>query len=413
MPSSVTVRSTARQDTSRQEVEESVVRLCDLAHQLAANPSSSSVDDWEEQLLCVVDHCLAFERDFMLKVALERSLPDAEAYQLLLSHIEEAASNPVVNLGDKLVDARILTIPVMLETDKGYTGGRIERCGTFEALCNSTKRAGIIGDESSVILVNYLYHPRELLRLAPSEVSQLAQCVVDGRQAKERPCRPHLGQAGWPQQVVAANSGTIVTLGYLLAVVLDDPKASRIPDDAEVKRLYARSLQWRKIAAPLAASALDRPNRSVRVAGLEPFYEGLRLGQTALLNLHLRWQMAMLLRKHGMSPKAMAVVVSAHGEKSKVSEVRLTATSKLDGSLILTHSLPLSGIDTALHAFARVMSCMNQAGIEDVALVPEVQPLKAPDGSGGDLFMKVRPRDVFNPTNDPSVEGAACSHKFH
>lgn len=414
MPSSATTQSKHRLGTARSAVEASAVRLCESVRHLVQEPPGLDVDEWEEQLLCLVDECIESGNDDVLAAALDKCAEEERAFEQLLFHIEDAAANPIVNVDDKLVDARLIAIPILLTSRSDVRGGRFERSANFEALCHSTERAGLIGPRGSVVFMNYLYHSRELSELPPSRVSHLAQGILDARTGKERVSRTTLGQRGWPSQGKVPKGASMVMLCYLLAVVLDDPKATRIPagtSETEAARRRAHAEQWREIADPLVAGALDMENGAAHVLGFEPFHEGLRRGLTSYLDMNLHCELAGALVARGMQPKALSVVISAHGDKSCVSEVHVSASSRLDGALILGHVLPVDGLDDALEAFTRIGHCLNAVGVEEVAIVSEVQPLHADDDSGERVFLATKV--VEADTGDAPMPEGQGARRFH
>jgi hypothetical protein len=403
-----------RQSRARHATEASATRLHDLVRQRIQMPQAADVDEWEEELERLVDECLENGRDDVLVLALDKLAGDEAALAQLIFYIEDAAANPAVNVDGYLVDASLMAIPLLISSHSTALGGRFERSANFEALCNSTRRAGLVDSGESVFFVNYLYHPKELAEMPPSQVSHLAQFILDARAGGDRIRPTKLGQRGWPKLAPLPDGASTVLLGYLLAVVLDDPKASRIAagtEESAVELRQAQADRWRGIADPLVAGALGAANGAAHVLGFEPFYHGLRDGLKAFLDMGLHCELAGALVERGMPPKMVSVVISAHGDKSGVREVRVLASSRLDGAPLLGHVLPVGGIDDAFEAFSRIGQCLRAAGVEEVSIVPQVRPMVA-DGSEEEALLAagVEVPDFGEVSVMPEQKG---SHRLH
>lgn len=389
---------------ARSAFEAAADELQVLARMLAFGSESPLWDDSQEQMLHLIHEALRDENDVLLARALEQTSHDGPALEQLLRHIEDVAGNPVVSFRGQMADAQVIVIPVLVTQHPSRGGGSFAYSADFEALASSIRGAGLVSTDATVVLLNYLYHPRELARLLPSQVSRVAQDVLDAQSGGPSSSPGARGQTGWPPQEDVPLGTSRATLCCLLAVVVGERAPWRVGEDlsqeANDQKLAAIEV-WARTAVPPLAACLNLSRRSVHVLGFDSFFEGLRFGLKCFPDLCVHTELAAMLSEHSMEPNALSILLCCYGDIVQAREVRVSAVSRLDGALLLGKVLHVEGNEDAGDTIMRLTRCLRFCGIEDIGVLPEVQPL----GQGGEveepIFLTLRDVERVSGVRNP------------
>ena len=102
-----------------------------------------------------------------------------------------------------------------------------------------------------------------------------------------------------------------------------------------------------------------------------------------------------------MEPNALSILLCCYGDIVQAREVRVSAVSRLDGALLLGKVLHVEGNEDAGDTIMRLTRCLRFCGIEDIGVLPEVQPL----GQGGEveepIFLTLRDVERVSGVRNP------------
>jgi hypothetical protein len=377
------------------ESEAAADELSLLARLLAFGPEAPLWEDSQERMLQVIRQAIREGNDNLLARALELTSQESTALEQLLWHIEAVAANPTVIIRGQAGAARLVVVPILITPAPTLQGRSIEHGAAFEALAGSIEDTCLVSAGGSVVLVDYLYHPTELASFLPSQLSRLAQHVLEAKQNEVSDFSVALRQAGWPSQKDRLPEASTSALGCLLAVVVEEPTALQprnVSSDEAEEQVIAAIEAWAPSANDLLAACLNLDSGSVHVLGFDSFFDGLRFALKCLRELGLHSELALTLSERSIMPRALTILLSSYGDVGEAREVRLSVASRLDGTLLLGRAVPVEGNENAIDTIMRITRCLRYCGIEDIGVVPEVQPLEQGADAGKRVFLV--PRDV-------------------
>lgn len=389
-PESSTFPVSAGRNAALPESEAAADELSLLARLLAFGPEAPLWEDSQERMVQVIRQAIREGNDTLFARALELASQESTALEQLLWHIEEVAANPTVTIRGQAGSARLVVVPILITPAPALQGVSIEPSAAFGALAGSIEDTCLVSAGGSVLLVDYLYHPTELASFLPSQIRRLAQHLLDAKQDVVSGFSAALGQTGWPSQKDRLPEDPTSALCCLLAVVVEEPMALQsrnVPSVEAEDQVIAAIEAWAPSANDLLAACLNLDSGSVHVLGFDSFFDGLRFALKCLRELGLHSELALTMSERSIMPRALTILLSSHGDTGQACEVRLSLASRLDGTLLLGKAVPVEGNEDAIDTIMRITRCLRYCGIEDIGVVPEVQPLEQGAEAGKRIFL--------------------------
>jgi hypothetical protein len=278
----------------------------------------------------------------------------------------------------------LCAIPVLLSNEQPLEHGRLTRGPAFNAVAASLRNAGFIHSDASVEVADYLYHPKELQSLWPSEVHRLAAsllaqgpgCEADGALKGVA----GLGRNGWPSVRPAAAGSPGVQLRFLLVTVSEDlgtDDALKPRSEDEHERLQVAVSDWAARACSPLAGALGLSADEVVVLCFASYAQSLKAGFESLRYVDLRSALAPLVDERTRA-RDLSVTLELCGDDGQeccdedATAIRLLATSSIRDETSqksrqsLQHHYPITSQADAAASLERVVSVLRNAGVRRI-----------------------------------------------
>jgi hypothetical protein len=372
------------QTTLQDGLGPTVLRLQSAARMLAKNPTCPEACSIDLELVGLVDDCLQSCRDGILLQALNGLRNEEKAHDLLRSQVHIASSTALVDTAEGPRAVRLCAIPILLSNEQPLEHGRLERGAAFNALSASLRKSGFIHAEARVDLADYLYHPKELQSMWPSEVYRLPSSLL----AHATGCGPGgplhglpgLGRSGWPCIGPPVNGSPRVQLRFLLVTICEDLGTDDLLEpcsEDEHERLQVALSDWAARASSPLAGALGLSADEVVVLCFGPYARSLAAGFESLRYVDLRSALAPLVRDRALA-RDLSVTLELCGDDGEecgdkdATAIRLLATSSARDDATrrsgrsLEHHYPITSQADAAASLERVVSVLRNAGVRRI-----------------------------------------------
>lgn len=347
-------------------VETQSTKLYALARNIAHHPDAAQVDKWDSELARLTEKHLRAGQNSVFIRAFEKAADDDPAFDRLAAIVEQSASTRVLGFKEdgRYVQGTLIAIPVLLTTAGEMQGGTLPPGPRFQGLTRSLRQAGLLGEEASVALVNYLYRATELFSIPYSQVACLTARVWHIACGRREPTPQDLFQEH-PQGVATGDAGdSTLQLRYLLGIVVDDiDRASPLqPEGLDQAELAARAAAFCGSVEDQVADMLGLPASKVAVSRPAAFFSALGSGYAWIRDLGLAKEFAQALEEHKVAPLGVSAVVTANGDQTP-EELRIYIESRLDGELLMAYAYPVTDVRDAGESSARISAMLHQQGV--------------------------------------------------
>ena len=218
-------RATVRNSASKlNHIETLASTLYGLANKLTLSRDDTSENKWLHALSDLTLNCLTEGKDKAIALALEMAEEvgdtDSTAALNFMAELEssshtvprqdvaEALTRTLEGPLDAFVTCHLFAIPIISRDFSCLKTGEMPRSVEFNELVRSIRADGIVGQGSSVILENYLYHPTELDNLRWSDIFNLLGRII---KSQTRVIPP---QSTNPQPRFKGTNGMATKYGY-------------------------------------------------------------------------------------------------------------------------------------------------------------------------------------------------------
>jgi hypothetical protein len=335
--------------------------LFELAKKISSIPDGEEADALEDALEHNIRGRLAVGDDqaFVSALELARSNTQEEAYYTLQFATEHYSTVSVRTFGshDKPTNSYMFAVPVTILSANGMSSGKFDsQSAAFKSFVNSIRSDVLFGSESSVIINDYLYHPREVESFGPSMLSKMPDLLFSqGLGGRDIPDES-LGRSGWPANNFSSREmegHTHLDLRFLVGVVIGENDKLFYHDrynlddsielDTIVRAPYLSDdelLTWQNNASELLTAAMTEHENSATflVGRCYLLHEALREGITSFKLFSLRLQLNDVISGDQIMPKALSAILvpygevglSNDGENGIPSQLRISIVSILD-----------------------------------------------------------------------------------
>lgn len=404
-------------------VEVQSKKLHALCRNLAHRPEDLAADVWGDQARDLTQRYLAAAQDQVFFRALELAADDEAAIDELLFTIEYEAQTRFVKLANGEVGTlNLFAIPVQVISTGGMPTRKVHLPPkpAFGDLVRSFKKHGLIRQDATVALADYLYHHSEL-DLPFSKVWRLTERVYVS--ALGTPVAPEaLAQAGRELPAkTGAEGAMLVELFYLVGAWVDAVDAP-LPfgggtADAEEDEAYAQTVEaWQVATQPLLLDLLPKKLKdpSVHLGWPDDFFDACRDGMVGHEDLGLTLKTRQILEQAQVAPKGTRALVAYYvAEDGSRDDIGVSLLSRLTGEFLGGVSRAILPHETMEDVAEAIVYFLESLDIGEVAVADDPQPLLTCDCCGEQTFLSPQPDESVEDESLPDTKPHAHTASRH